>query len=181
METERLIITEFDTSFAGTVQRLSVEASNREFIPDEVFETENDAEECIERLIKAYQGTEGPFVYPILLKNGRIHFGHIQAAGIGGGQWEIGYHIGEAWQNKGYATEAVRYFTPYIMLKLNICCLYGIVRADNLASVKVLEKSGFSLEEERTASYHGKPALIRRYVYSIPPNAGRTLYRHRPH
>src|SRR3972149_3932810 len=170
METGRLIITEFDKSFTGSVQRLSVEASNREFIPDEVFETEKDAEACIERLVEAYKGTEGPFVYPVLLKDGRIHIGHVQAASIGEGRWEIGYHIGEAWQNVGYATEAVRYFVPYIMQRLNVRRLYGIIRADNLASGKVLEKSGFWLMEEKAASSHGKPALIRRYVCSITPD-----------
>jgi RimJ/RimL family protein N-acetyltransferase len=167
METERLIITEFDESLAASAHRLSVEASSREFIPDEVFETDEDAAECIASLMDAYKGTGGPFVYPVLLKDSRTHIGHVEAASISEGRWEIGYHIGEAWQNVGYATEAVRCFLPHIMRKLNIRRLYGIVRADNLASGKVLEKSGFSLIEESVASYHGKPALIRKYSYSI--------------
>ena len=168
METERLIITQFDKSFTSSVQRLSVEPSNWEFIPDEAFKTEKDAELRIESLIEAYNGTEGPFVYPVLLKGSRIHIGHVEVASLGEGQWEIGYHIGEAWQNVGYATEAVRYFVPYIMQKLNISTLYVICRADNIASRRVLEKTNFSLIEEKSGEYHGKPALIRRYVCSIP-------------
>lgn len=68
LETERLIITEFDLSMAYDVHINSLDEDNRRFVPDEVFETEEDAKETIEFLMGCYGGTEGPLVYPVLRK-----------------------------------------------------------------------------------------------------------------
>ena len=42
-ETERLIITEFTTDMARVVHENSLDEDNRRFVPDEVFETEEEA------------------------------------------------------------------------------------------------------------------------------------------
>ena len=165
METERLIITRFDLSFVGSAQRLSVEQSNRAFLPDEVFETVEDAQRAIEALIAAYDGVEGPFVYPVVRRTDGAHMGHVEAAQIGPGRWEVGYHIGEAYQGHGYATEAVRAFMPFILEKLGVDRLYGVCRADNAASCRVLERSGYLLAEEAIGPYLGQETLVRRYIY----------------
>ena len=43
IETERLIITEFDESMAEDVHKNSLDEDVRRFVPDEVFETVEDA------------------------------------------------------------------------------------------------------------------------------------------
>ena len=48
---------------------------------------------------------------------------------------------------------------------LNIKTIYGICRADNFASCKVLEKCGFIFENEKVALYHGKEHMVRRYKF----------------
>jgi len=67
IETERLLITEFGLEMAEDVHKNSLDEDNRRFVPDEVFETVEDAKETIEFLMSQYGGTEGPLVYPILL------------------------------------------------------------------------------------------------------------------
>ena len=47
IETERLIITEFDMSMAQSVHLNSLDDDNRRFVPDEVFETVEAAAETI--------------------------------------------------------------------------------------------------------------------------------------
>ena len=47
LETERLIITEFDLSMAESVHKNSLDDDNRRFVPDEVFETVEEAAETI--------------------------------------------------------------------------------------------------------------------------------------
>jgi ribosomal-protein-alanine N-acetyltransferase len=136
---------------------------NREFVPDEVFETVGDASDTISELISFYERTDSPLVYPILQKSGE-QIGHIQAVPIDNA-WEVGYHIGEAYTRKGYATEAVKVFLPVIIRHLNISKIYGICRADNIASGKVLEKSGFTFLDESMRDYHGGTHLVRKYVY----------------
>ena len=54
IETERLLIREFDLSMAKAVYENSLDEDNRKFVPDEVFETEEDARETVEFLIGQY-------------------------------------------------------------------------------------------------------------------------------
>ncbi|MDR1002240.1 MAG: GNAT family N-acetyltransferase [Oscillospiraceae bacterium] len=163
IETERLIITEFTPEMAESVHLNSLDDDNREFMPDEVFETADDALCTISELISFYKLTDSPLVYPILLKS-EEQIGHIQAVPIDNGR-EIGYHIGKVYTRKGYATEAVKAFLPVIMQYLDISKIYGICRADNIASRKVLEKNGFIFLDEAMRDYHGGTHLVRKYVY----------------
>ena len=162
IETERMIITKFDLSMAESVHRNSLDEDNRRFVPDEVFETVEDARETIEFLMSAYESEEGPFVYPILLKNG-TNIGYVQLVPIKEG-FEVGYHIGKEYTNNGYATEALKAFLSEIMPKKNLNKVYGICVSENIASKKVLEKSGFEKEYEGMGEYQGKRRQIARYV-----------------
>ena len=105
IETERLIITDFTLDMAEDVHKNSLDEDNRRFVPDEVFETVEEAEETIAFLMSRYGGEEGPFVHPVLLKSGE-NIGYVQLVDIGEG-WELGYHIAKAYTGKGYATEEI--------------------------------------------------------------------------
>lgn len=167
IETERLIITKFDMSMAESVHINSLDEDNRRFVPDEVFETVEEAKETLEYLILQYDGEKGPYVYPILLKN-RKNIGYVQAVLIDEG-WEIGYHIGKEFTKQGYATEAVKAFLPVIMKKLGIDVMIGICLADNTASRIVMERSGFIKNFEGEGNYQGESRKICRYTYKIQP------------
>ena len=142
IKTERLVIKEFSRDMAMAVHKNSLDEDTRRFLPDEVFETVEDAEETIDFLMSQYGGTDGPLVYPVLLKDG-TNIGYVQAVPIEDDDWEIGYHIGKAYTCKGYATEAVMAFLPVIMSDLGIKKISGICVKENIASCKVLEKIGF--------------------------------------
>ena len=166
IETARLIITEFREDMAQAVHENSLDEENRRFLPDEVFETVEEAEDTIRFLISRYGGTEGPLVYPVLLKDG-TQIGHVQAVRLENGAWEAGWHIGSRYTKKGYATEAVRAFLPAVMNRLGIRRISGICAAENLASRRVMEKCGFIPEYEGTGEYHGGMRAIRRYVFTV--------------
>jgi ribosomal-protein-alanine N-acetyltransferase len=59
---------------------------------------------------------------------------------------EIGYWIGEPYWGKGIATRAVKLITEYAFDKLKLVRIYSGVFHTNKASLRVLEKNGFSLE-----------------------------------
>ena len=80
LKTERLIITVFTPEMAQAVHENSLDADNRRFLPDEVFETKEDAAETVAYLMAQYGKTDGPLVYPVLLRNG-TPIGHVQAEG----------------------------------------------------------------------------------------------------
>jgi len=162
IETERLIITEFDLSMAESVHKNSLDEDNRRFVPDEVFETVEDAKETIEFLMSVYESEDGPLVYPVLLKD-ETNIGYVQLVPIEEG-YEVGYHIGKEYTGNGYATEALRAFLEDIMTKKNLDTVYGICVSENLASVKVLEKSGFQKEYEGMGQYQGEDRQIVKYI-----------------
>ena len=162
IETERIIITQFDLSMAESVHRNSLDEDTRRFVPDEVFETVEDAKETIEFLMSMYEAKEGPLVYPVLLKN-ETNVGYVQLVPIEDG-FEVGYHIGKEYTNNGYATEALKAFLDKIMPKKNLERVYGICVSENVASKKVLEKSGFKKEYEGMGEYQGESRQIAKYV-----------------
>ncbi len=166
LTTERLFITEFTPDMAEAVHQNSLDEDNRRFVPDEVFETVEDAAETIAFLMTQYGGTEGPLVYPVLLKTGE-NIGYVQAVPLDDGVWEIGYHIAKVYTGKGYATEAVRAFLPVILPMLGLNAMAGVCLADNTASRRVMEKCGFTKIFEGVGPYQGEQRPICRYDYSM--------------
>ena len=164
LQGERLYIAPFTLEMAESVHLNSLDQDNRRFVPDEVFETKEVAESVLKSLISFYDVDGRPKVYAVVL-NGGEQIGHVQAAPISKG-WEIGYHIGGKFTGKGYATEAVKIFLPFILEKLKLSEILGICHADNMASRKVMENCGFKLEVEKLGLYQFKLKRIRKYKYT---------------
>ena len=162
IKTQRLTIAEFDGSMAESVHLHSLDEDNRRFVPDEVFETVDDAREILSHIISWYGEKDAPLIYAILLNDGR-HIGHVQAVPLSDG-WEIGYHVAKPFTGKGYATEAANAFLPQVMRRLGISRIFGVCHADNIASRRVLEKCGFRLEFEGVGAYHGAEGRVCRYT-----------------
>ncbi|MEE1060231.1 MAG: GNAT family N-acetyltransferase [Ruminococcus sp.] len=164
IKTDRLEITKFTMDMAEAVHLNSLDDDNREFNPNEVFDTVEIAQETVEFLMSVYENGDGPLVYPVLLPDG-TNIGYVQAVPMDDDKWEIGYHIAKAYTGKGYATEAVKAFLPVIMKKLDINEMLGICVAENAASIKVLEKAGFEKEFEGKGIYQDEERDICRFVY----------------
>ena len=163
IETERLIIKEFDLSMAKAVHENSLDDDNRKFVPDEVFETENDARETIEFLMSRYGAEDGPLVYPVFTKRNE-NIGYVQIAPIEEG-WEIGYHIAKKYTGNGYATEAVKAFLPIITKQAGISEVYGICLTENKASLAVMKKCGFENIFTGISLYQGTEREIVKNVW----------------
>ncbi len=143
LETDRLIIIEMTMDMAMDVHKNSLDEDTRRFVPDEVFETLEDAKETIEFLMSQYGSAEGPLVYAMITKDEDKNIGYVQLVPIDEGKWEIGYHVAKAFTGKGYATEAVKAFLPVMAKRIGISEVYGIRLLENAASGRVLEKCGF--------------------------------------
>ncbi len=59
----------------------------------------------------------------------------------GSGEWEVGYWIGKEYWSKGIATQALAAFLGHVKTRP----LYAHVAKHNVASRRVLEKSGFRM------------------------------------
>jgi len=163
IETERLVITKFSKDMAYNVHLNSLDEDTRRFLPDEVFETEQEALETIEFLISQYGKQNSPLVYPILLKSGE-NIGYVQLVPLDEG-WEVGYHIAKRYTKNGYATEAVKAFLKTMVKKLQIQHVMGITLVENKGSIRVLEKCGFQKVHQGLGMYQGMKKEICSYVY----------------
>lgn len=163
IETKRLVITKFDLTMAESVHKNSLDEDNRRFVPDEVFETVEEAKETIEFLMECYESGEGPLVYPVVLKNG-TNIGYVQLVPIEDGM-EVGYHIAKEFTGQGYATEALEAFLAQMKVEKNLDLVYGICVSENFASKRVLEKCGFEKQYEGKGEYQGEHRDIAKYVF----------------
>ena len=59
---------------------------------------------------------------------------------------EIGYWLGEAFWGRGIATEALQLVTAHAFTQMRFLRLFALPFADNVASVRVLEKAGYVCE-----------------------------------
>lgn len=82
-------------------------------------------------------------IWMIELKDG-THIGELCFKGLNqNGVVEIGYGIGEKYQGQGYATEAAKAVTSWALKQPNVTAIEAETEPENMASLRVLEKSGF--------------------------------------
>lgn len=170
LKTPRLQIAEWEESMAEALSRLSQDAENRRFLPDEVFETPAQAKNAIAQLQACRKTGTGAQVCPILLTDGTLA-GHVELCPLKGGEkdaWEAGYHIGTPYRGRGYAAEALLVFLPEILPQMGLKSCWGICERENIASCRVLERCGFQLHDARQAQMHGHSGVILRYIYTLP-------------
>ena len=167
LETDRLIITEMTMDMAQDVHLNSLDEDTRRFVPDEVFETLEDAKETVEFLMSQYGSVEGPLVYALITKDDNKNIGYVQLVPMDDGNWEIGYHVAKAYTCKGYATEAVTAFLPVMAERVGITEVYGIRLQENAASGRVLEKCGFKTLFTGEGPYHDGIYQISKSVWKL--------------
>lgn len=147
LETDRLILRKFTPADVEKTYLYSREESRKLGMPNEVYESVEDAAKNVEFIISKYRGNTLPFVLAIDLKETREYIGHISLSEIKRGA-EIGYAVCEKHQGKGYATEAVEKFAEWCKARYKLDTIYGLVVPENAPSRKVLEKAGFSFVKD---------------------------------
>lgn len=162
IKTKRLIIKPFSLDMAYAIHIQSLDEKTRLFLPDEVFETEQEAKDTVSYLMGQYQSLEGPWVYPICLNSNEV-IGYVQLIKIDTG-YEVGYHIGETYRGFGYASEALKAFVLYIYKEKGISTFNGICLVENKASIRVLEKCGFRKVSQGIGKYQGQLKEVCHYV-----------------
>ena len=158
-DNDKLQIVKMNQSMYYDVYKNSQDDNNRKYVPDEVFDSLEEASEVVNQIINSYDSEDGPFVYAVIRKKDSANLGYVQLVKIEEG-WEIGYHITEIYTGNGYATEAVNLFLNYIKNNTSLKQIIGIALAANKASRRVLEKCGFELIYEGDGLYQGSKRKI---------------------
>ena len=76
---------------------------------------------------------------------------------------EIGYWLGEEFWGKGVATEALSQFLAMIAIRP----LYARAAKDHIASIRVLQKCGFTITGEDKGFAYGRNAEIEEYILTL--------------
>jgi RimJ/RimL family protein N-acetyltransferase len=177
LETERLTLRHFVPGDAPKAFAMSREADSRAWLPDQVYESESSALEVLRRLIEQGNapGTPslGPYVLGVCSRDRGVLIGHVGLSPLGENV-EIGYAIETARQGHGFATEAVRAMSDWGLARFGLPRILGIVAAENAASCKVLQNSGFEFAEESVRILHGRARLVRTYRKTPPGVADAT-------
>lgn len=171
-ETSRLYATHFTPDMAEAVYRNSQDEDNRRFVPDEVYETLEEAAEALNYLIQCDRTGQGPQVYPLLRVADGAHLGYIQLVPMREQVWEVGYHIAQPFTRQGYATEALTAFLPVLAERFHLSDVLGVCLAENLASRRVLEKCGFRKTFEGLGDYQGQRRTICIYHHPLSTERG---------
>ena len=163
---KRISLVYLDETMINDVWHNSLDEDNRNYVPDEVFETYEDASEVVHFLMGNYKANVCPLVFAIVTNEGNHNIGYVQLVEISDG-YEIGYHIAKSFTGRGYASEAVNLFLDYLKGHSDLKEIYGIALAINHASRRVLEKTGFKLIFEGTSLYQGKKRKIIKTVKAV--------------
>jgi RimJ/RimL family protein N-acetyltransferase len=85
---------------------------------------------------------------------------------------EIGYIFDPAYGGHGYATEAVAAMVAYAFERLGVRRITAGCFADNLASVRILEKAGMRREQHGVGdSWHAELGWVDGYTYALLADA----------
>ena len=163
---DNISIVYLEESMSYDVWQNSLDEDNRRFVPDEVFETLEEAQDVVKALIDCYSHEDGPFIYAVIRNIDSANLGYVQLVKINEG-YEIGYHIAKKYTGHGYATEAVNLFLDYLKNNSNLKDIYGVALATNKASRRVLEKTGFKLYFEGMDLYQCKRRKIIKTVKAV--------------
>ena len=131
-------------------ERLKIYAASKEqmeaFIAAQTIDVLKEAySEMLNGALTHPEQWEWYAIWMIELKDG-THVGELCFKGIDeSGSTETGYGIAEDYQNCGYATEAVNAVVDWALEQNAINCVTAEVDKENIASIRVLEKSGFEL------------------------------------
>jgi RimJ/RimL family protein N-acetyltransferase len=80
---------------------------------------------------------------------------------------EVGYWLGEPFWGRGITTRALRALTDYAFAQFDLVRLYATVFEWNPASVRVLEKSGFTFEGRLRKSVVKDGKTIDQFLYAM--------------
>ncbi len=158
IETGRLIMRPFIESDAGSACHNSKQPIVAHFLSDMVLETIEDARKWIAWL-EAKCSTQEPFqALAIERKSDKSVIGLVGVAPKKeiAGEIEILFSIADEYQNLGYATEAGKAIIWWAFEQAEQDMLSAIVKLENKASRRVIEKLGFIYCDTRTLPYDGK-------------------------
>ena len=149
-ETEHLRVRAFEIADADRLYKNHLDSDMEKWFPNECYEDLDETRGAIGFYVDCVNKNKLPFVLAAELKETGELIGDTGISEVEGkpGEVEIGYVICRENRGRGYATELVKAMSDFAVSAFQIHTIYGRVIKGNAASVRVLEKSGYSFVEE---------------------------------
>lgn len=156
IETDRLILRSFSIEDIPALIKNSQEESVKDYMPHLVCKNTIEATRWICNINKLQMDDESTNIsLAIILKDSLKCIGYISLDSnfMLDNLSEISFYISEQYWNKGLVTEATTHFCNWCFDNLPIKRIAAIVRPDNKASAKVIQKIGFIKKGKRELFY----------------------------
>ena len=149
-QTEHLRIRRFEAEDAKQLYENHLEEEMKQWIPNESYESLEEAAEAITFYQACVDEGQLPYVLAVEHRESGELIGDTGVNEVEGapGEVEIGYSICHKYSGLGYATELLEVMTFFVTELFRVQVLYGRVMKGNEASVKVLEKCGYEFVRE---------------------------------
>jgi len=175
IETARLILRPFVASDAAAASYNSRQPIVAHFMSDMVLNSEESAQKWIAWIADMCSDSEPCQVLAIERKEDERVIGIIGVVPQKkiGGEVEILFGVADAYQNNGYATEAGKAIIWWAFEKAGLDVLSAIVKPENKASRRVIEKLGFVYVNTQTLPYDGADCVFDYFrLYHTDPLPG---------
>jgi ribosomal-protein-alanine N-acetyltransferase len=142
IETERLLIRQFELSDFSDLHEYLAEPSTYAFEPGKPVTMDEAKELTIQR-------SKGNDFLAVVLKENRKMIGHLYFKQLDPEErrtWELGYIFNPKYHRKGYASEASSAITNYAFAKYSAHRIMARCNPANTASWKLLERIGYVRE-----------------------------------
>ena len=165
IKTNRLTLRKFTKDDAKIVSYNSQRPSVAHFMSDMILEDEKSAVEWIEWINGRFNTSESFLAFAIERNEDKICIGFIAIAPKAelNNEIEIVFLIADEYQNKGYASEAGKAIISWAFENCTLDYLVAIVKTDNVASQRVIEKIGYIRIDEREIEYDGDLVVFQYY------------------
>lgn len=128
--------------------------------------TVEDAKDFISTMLNADPHTV--YAFAITLEDNIIgSIGAFRQSNIHSRTAEVGYYIGEPYWGRGFGTSAVKQICEYIFRETDIIRLFAEPFANNEASCRILEKTGFQYEGTLRKNAVKNGVILDMKMYSI--------------
>jgi RimJ/RimL family protein N-acetyltransferase len=168
IETDALVLRPFEREDAATVFALSTEPAYMRGLPSQVYADETESLGALEFLIAQFaepaDPRHGPYVLAIDHRGDDTLIGHVGLSPLKG-EVEVGFAIGEAYQRRGLAVEAVDAACRWALSKFELPKILALTAHSNEGSRKVLARAGFEHQEDRVMPFQGTEQTVS--VYSL--------------
>jgi RimJ/RimL family protein N-acetyltransferase len=149
---------------------MSQEETMRAWLPSQVYRDESHAASVLGHLISQYEldasPRSGPLVFGVEHKaTGRL-VGHAGLSPVLD-TVEVGFGIEVSEQRRGYGTEAVSALCTWGLKAFTLEEIIGLTAAKNVASQRVLLRSGFRAKERRLMRFQGVEQTVQIFEFNL--------------